>query len=94
MSRITQYFDRLLHDGGPSSNRLINIGVFLVLSGSMLKLTWSPENANMWYWACFTTLAVYGMGTATFNKWLDIIRSKVGGSSEAKEQAAQRPPKE
>jgi len=73
----------MLRDGGPSSNRFINIGVFIVLSISMLKLTWiTGSEVDMWYWACFTTLAVYGMGTASFNKWLDILKAKVGGRNE------------
>jgi hypothetical protein len=77
--RTQAYVDRLLCDHGPSSSRLINLGVFIVLSVAMIKLTWVTGDAvNMWYWACFTTHAVYGMGVATFNKWLDIIRAKVG----------------
>lgn len=90
ISRVTKYFDQLLHDSGPSSSRLINIGVFIVLSIAMVKLTWvAGAEVDMWYWACFTTLAVYGMGVATFNKWLDIIRLKAGGTSETQTQTVQ-----
>lgn len=78
MKKLSMYFDRLIRDGGPSSSRVINIGVFIVLSTAMLKLTWlSDASVDMWYWACFTTLAAYGMGVANFSKWLDIIRAKV-----------------
>lgn len=77
MNRITGYFDKLLQDNGPSSSRLINIGVFIILSIAMIKLTWvAGVTVDMWYWACFTTLAAYGMGVANFGKWLDIIKAK------------------
>ena len=78
--RLRSYFDKLLCDNGPSSSRLINIGVFIVLSIAMLKLTWTcKEEPGEWYFYCFTTLAVYGMGVANFSKWLDILKIRAGG---------------
>ena len=88
MNRITGFFGKLLGEGGLSSSKFINIGVFFVLSVSMLKLAWhvtSADEMNMWFWACFTTLAVYGMGVATFNKWLGIIGAKLGVREDKKE---------
>lgn len=85
IKRITTYFDKLASDGGPNSSRAINLGVAGILSVCMLWMTWAvakgQEDVTMWYWACFTTLAVYGMGLQAFMKWLTILEIKAGGSS-------------
>lgn len=81
MKRFIAFVGQMTHDGGPSSNRFINLGVFVGFTIMMLKLAWVVQDAsdlNIWFWATATTYAVYGMGTATFNKWLDIIRERVG----------------
>lgn len=70
-----KFISDLLRDGGPNVSRAINLGVFFVLSIGMMKLTWNVDDVatdvGMWYWACFTTLAVYGCGVHTFNKVID-----------------------
>lgn len=75
------FIKNLLIDGGPSSSRLINIGVFIGFTVMMLKLSWVVKDIfdlNIWFWAIATTYAVYGMGTATMNKWLDVLKAKAG----------------
>jgi hypothetical protein len=85
MSRITSYVNQLLTDGGPNVSRAINLGVFVFLSIALLKLTWiAKEDPGLYYWLCFMTYAVYGMGIHTFNKWLDIIKTKAGASDAGK----------
>ena len=92
ISRMTKYMNNLLTDGGPNISRFINLIVAGILSTAMLKMVWKIDDigtdVNMWFWACFTTLAVYGMGVHTFNKWLDIIKLKAGGR-ETQEPPAQ-----
>jgi hypothetical protein len=84
-----KYMNKLLEDGGPNISRAINLGVAFILSIALLKLTWiAKEDPGLYYYLCFTTYAVYGMGVHTFNKWLDIIKLKAGGS-EAPESKAQ-----
>jgi len=78
---MREFFKGMLSDAGPSSNRLINIGVFIGFTVMMLKLSWVVQDVtelNVWFWATATTYAVYGMGTASFNKWLDILKARAG----------------
>lgn len=88
--RATSYFNALLVDGGPNVARAINLGVAIILSIALLKLTWiAKEDPGLYYWLCFVTYAVYGMGVHTFNKWLDIIKARVSGQSEAPKSTPQ-----
>lgn len=88
INRATKWFNSLLEDNGPNISRAINFGVAVILSVAMLKMVWKIDDigtdVTMWFWACFTTLAVYGMGVHTFNKWLDIIKLKAGGQVDSK----------
>ena len=78
---MKEFLKGLLHDDGPSSSRLINIGVFIGFTIMMLKLAWVVQDISdldIWFWATATTYAVYGTGTATMGKWLDVLKARAG----------------
>lgn len=82
---IRQAVASLLHDGGPSSTRLINL--IVAVTGAWLLYYWARAGGDMgWEWcACFIAYLVYGAGPHVVKQAIDAVRdikTNAGSKSE------------
>ena len=78
----------MLHEGGPSSTRFINI--IVAMTGAWLLWYTARGNGAMeWPWAfCFVCYLAYGAGPKVLTTWFDTIKAiKGGGNAQATSQA-------